>query len=116
MAALGIRARIAFVQKSPCNISVSVANVGPASPTVQVILNGAIIGEYTTLTTVSLPCIGGPNVLELVAADGGLMLNGQLLASTGNWLSLYPNNTDPMNFASGGSGANASFSTGGTTA
>lgn len=90
--------------ENPCDITVYVGNPGPASPSVQVQLNGAIIGEYSSLTAVTLSFIGGYNVLELIAADGGLALIGKFLGDLGKAVSLYPVGGDPFSFAGGSGG------------
>lgn len=117
MATLGIRARICVVMAQPCTISLLFANVGPSAPCVQVINNGAIIGEYTSLTAVDVPFNAGFNVLEAVAADGGLFIGGQFVNGLAPTASLYqPGFADPFSFVSGGGGSGPKTSSGGTTA
>ena len=113
MAALGIRARIAIFMSNPANITVTVANVGPATPVVQVVLNGAIISETAGVGSVTLPFVQGWNMLQLCVADGGIMLNGKILSLLSPAVSMYPQGSEPFGFAQVGASTAGSGTAGG---
>lgn len=103
--ALGQRARIAFTMSNACSLTVTVNNPGPLSPLIQLVVNGVIIGEYSSPTSVEIPFVQGLNVLQLCVADGAISFAGKVLGSLGQWASLYTQGNDLVNVSSASTAA-----------
>lgn len=70
--ATGRRLKFSFDLEQPASIPFTIGNPGCATFSVQVRLNGASVGEYSTFTSDVLPAVAGTNTLVIVAAAGGI--------------------------------------------
>lgn len=96
-AALGRRARIAISAANAFDASIWFDNPGPASPSFQVVLNGAIVLEGTYGQYLTCSFLRGTNVLQVCVADGGIVVGAAFVRwSLSPWASLYPAGADPM--------------------
>lgn len=95
--ALGRRARLIVEMANPCTLSIWFDNPGPSAPSFQILLNGAILGEYTAGQYVTVPFLSGRNMLDVIVKDGGIVVGGHFLTTLGAWKSSYMPGSDPFN-------------------
>lgn len=72
IATYGRRARLQFMLENPASIPFTISNPGASTMSLQVVLNGEVVGEYAAATAGTLSAVRGKNLVQLVAPVGGV--------------------------------------------